>query len=357
MSFPVGKRRIGRGEPCFLVAEVGINHNGDVALAKKMIAAAAAAGADAVKFQNYRVEDFLTDRSLTYEYVSQGKKVVESQYDMFKRCELPPAALPELRAACDQHGVIFFSTPTSKEGIADLVRAGAPLLKNGSDCLLHLSLIGAMAHTGLPTVLSTGMATRAEIASAVSAFRGAGGRDLVLLHCTSSYPTAPADTHLRKLPVLAAAFDCEVGFSDHTEGIVAALGAVMLGACFIEKHFTLDCGLPGPDHHFSSDPVEFAELVSAVRRLEDSLGSGELGPAASEASARTEFRLSCAAAADLPDGHVLTAIDITFSRPGSGLPPARVGELVGNRLRRSVRRGELLAVSDVEGLAAGRRGA
>lgn len=353
-AFRAASRWIGRGHPCFLAAEAGINHNGDVGVAKQMIDAAAAAGADAVKFQNYRTEDFVSDRALTYEYISQGKTIVESQYDMFKRCELPPAALAELRAYCDRRGVIFFSTPTSEAGVADLVRAGAPLLKNGSDYLQHLPLIRAMARTGLPTVISTGMAVRDEISAAVEAFRAAGGRDLVLLHCTSSYPTPPEDTHLRKIPALAAEFGCEVGFSDHTEGIVAALGAVTLGACFVEKHFTLDRNLPGPDHHFSSDPAEFAELVRGVRRLEQSLGAAELGPAASEATGRREYRLSCVAAADLSSGHVLAEVDITFRRPGTGLPPGAAAELIGRRLRRAVKAGGVLDLADVDGGPAGK---
>ena len=256
----VGERLVGEGQPCFLAAEVGINHNGDMDLAHRSIDAAAEAGADAVKFQNYHTEDFVSDRSLTYEYVSQGKTVVESQYDMFKRCELAAAQLRELREHCDRRGVVFFSTPTSEKGIQELLELGVPLLKNGSDYLVNLSLIRAMARTALPTVISTGMATLDDVKDAVEAFRGAGGKDLVLLHCTSSYPTPPGDVHLRKISALSAAFDCAVGFSDHTNGTVAAIGSVALGACMIEKHFTLDKNLPGPDHRFSADPGELRML-------------------------------------------------------------------------------------------------
>ena len=172
----IGKRLVGEGQSCFLAAEVGINHNGDMDLARRSIDAAADAGADAVKFQNYRTEDFISDRSLTHEYVSQGKTVVESQYDMFKRCELGPAQLRELSEHCNRRGVVFFSTPTSENGIQELVELGVPLLKNGSDYLVNLPLIRAMARTGLPTVISTGMATQDEVKDGVEAFRGAGGR-------------------------------------------------------------------------------------------------------------------------------------------------------------------------------------
>lgn len=320
----IGRRQVGSGSPCFLVAEIGLNHNGDVDLARRAIDAAAKAGADAVKFQSYRTEDFLADRSLTYRYVSRGRTVVEPQYEMFKRCELDASALAELKAHADRRGIVFHSTPTSEAGVRQLVELGVPVLKNGSDYLAHLPLIRAMGRTELPTVLSTGMATVAEIDAAVRAFRGTGNERLILLHCTSSYPTLPRDAHLRKIGSLAAAFDCPVGFSDHTRGVAAAAAAVVLGACWIEKHFTLDKTLPGPDHHFSADPAEFWALVEAVRTVEDSLGDARLGPAPSELEGRREFRLSCVTARPLPAGHVVREHDVLFRRPGTGLSPAEL---------------------------------
>ncbi len=348
LPIAVGKtRKIGTGQPCFLAAEIGINHNGEMALAHREIDAAADSGADAVKFQNYHTEAFLSDRSLTYEYISQGKTIVESQFDMFKRCELRPGALRDLRQHCDERGVVFFSTPMDEQGVAELVHEGVELLKNGSDCLGHLPLIRCMARTGLPTVISTGMATREDIDDAVEAFRGAGGRDLILLHCTSAYPTPAADVNLRKIPALAHAYDCLVGFSDHTDGIAAAVGAVTLGACFIEKHFTLDKNLAGPDHRFSADPTEFRALVDSVRFVESGLGLADLEPARTEQVGRREYRLSCVAARDLPAGHMLTTRDIAFHRPGTGLPPKMAIELVGNKLARPLRAGALFETHDL----------
>lgn len=342
----IGKHLIGIGEPCFIAAEIGINHNGNMDLAHRLIDSAADAGADAVKFQNYRTEDFISDSSLTYEYLSQGKMVIEPQYEMFKRYELSSDILVELRQHCDERGLAFFSTPTSRQGMADLVHAGAPLLKNGSDYLVHLPLIQAMAGTGLPTVLSTGMATLAEIDDAVRAFREAGGKDLIVLHCTSSYPTPAEDVHLRKIPALAAAFGCLVGLSDHTWGNVAAIGAVALGACFIEKHFTLDKNLPGPDHRFSADPTELRTLVESVRTIERNLGDSVIGPTPSEMLGRRDFRLSCVAARDLPANHSLTQEDITFRRPGTGLPPRAFKWIVGRRLGGEVVAGHVLQAED-----------
>lgn len=328
--------------PAFLVAEIGINHNGDLALAKKMIQAAAQAGADAVKFQNYLTEDFISDRSLTYEYLSQGKRVRESQYDMFKRCELNHAALEQLKRWSDEAGINFHSTPTSAQGIQDLLNVHVEVLKNGSDYLTHLPMIKAMAKTKLPTVLSTGMSTIEEISQAVRTFRRAGGKQLVLLHCVSSYPADMKDMHLNKIPSLRNTFKCPVGLSDHTEGIVAAIGAVALGACWIEKHFTLNKNLPGPDHRFSADPTEFAALVKAVREVEAALGSAHIGLTSAEQESRRGYRLSCVAARAFDAGHRLREEDLAFKRPGTGLPPAKASSLVGKRLRQAVQAGQIL---------------
>ena len=347
-SLKIGDHLVGPGHPTYLVAEIGINHNGDTGLACRMIEAAASAGADAVKFQNYRTEDFVLGRDLTYTYETPTGTKAEPQFDMFKRCELSRDDLGALKAHCDNLGIGFHSTPTSVKGINDLIKLGTPVLKNGSDYLTHLPLVRSMGETGLPTVLSTGMATLEEIADAVEAFRATGNPQLVLLHCTSAYPTPPDQLHLRKMTSLRRAFGCPVGLSDHSAGVTAAIGAVALGACWIEKHFTLDKSLPGPDHRFSVDAEEFAVLVAGAREMEASLGSARLGPADAEALGRREFRLSCAAVHDLRAGSCLRAEDLGFCRPGTGLAPALGGILVGRKLRRDVGAGEVLSLADVE---------
>jgi N,N'-diacetyllegionaminate synthase len=299
-----------------------------------------------VKFQNFKADEIVADRSLTYEYFSGGRRVVESQYDMFKRYELPLGALRDLKEHCERRGVLFFSTPSSVDGVDELVKIGSPILKNASDSLGNLPLLRAMARSKIPTIISTGMSTLEDIGVAVTAFRGAGGQELVVLQCTATYPAPPADVHLRKIPALAAVLGCPVGFSDHTEGYVAAVGAVALGACFVEKHFTLDKGLPGPDHWFSADPAEFSALVRAVRVIEASLGSSVIAPASSEIESRSAYRLSCVSARLIRAGARITEKDVIFRRPGTGFPPAVLDLLVGRVAAADIPAGHLFENSD-----------
>jgi len=337
-----GSREIGVGRACFLAAEIGINHNGDFQLACELVSAAARAGADGVKFQNYRTEDFLSDRSLTYSYTSQGHPVTESQWDLFQRCQIPPDWLPPLARLCDELGVVFFSTPSSQQGVRELVDVGAALLKNGSDYLTHTPLLEYMGTTGIPVVLSTGMANAQDIDDAVAAVRRGGRSQIILLHCTSTYPTPADQVNLRRMVSLQQRYRVPVGFSDHTEGGLAALQAVTLGACFIEKHFTLDHDLPGPDHCFSSTPQEFAAMVQAVRAAEKRMGSDAIEPAGSEALGRQQYRLSMVAARDLAAGTPLTPDMVVFRRPGTGMLPKTLYSVLDARLARNIARGEPL---------------
>lgn len=342
----VAGRKVGAGAPCLVVAEIGINHNGDMALARESIDAAAKAGADAVKFQNFQTEDFVSDRQLEFTYTSQGKKVTEPQYDMFKRCELSRDDLGALKTHCDELGVLFQSTPTSRQGIDDLVAIGTPFLKNGSDYLGHVELVRAMGETGLPTVLSTGMATVSDVDEAVRAFAETGNRDLLLLHCTSAYPTPAEDVNLARIGTLARTFGCLAGFSDHTNGELAAALSVNFGACLIEKHFTLSHDLPGPDHWFSMTPDELQTLVKSVRAAETMAGTSQLLPTASEEVGRRDYRLSCVAADTLDAGHRLAREDIAYRRPGHGIPPVQVDLIEGRELAKAVPRGHVFSPGD-----------
>jgi N-acetylneuraminate synthase/N,N'-diacetyllegionaminate synthase len=337
------------GAPAYIVAEIGLNHNGDMQLARKTIEEAQRAGADAVKFQNYVTEDFITDRSITYEYLSAGERVVESQYDMFKRCELSREQLGYLFDVCNELEMDVHSTPTTAQGVELLAELGVRVLKNGSDFLGNLPLIRTMAMSGLPTVLSTGMATIDEIHEAFSAFESAGGTDLILLHCTSSYPTPVEEINIRRIQSMAAAFGVPVGFSDHSEGVVAAVMSVTQGACWVEKHFTLNKELPGPDHWFSSDPEEFTQYVRSIRIAERAMGSSKIAPTLSEMQSREDFKLSVVARYDLEPGTILSEENLAVSRPGDGIKPAHMNYLLGNRLTRAVKKGQKLSFELVGG--------
>ena len=345
-TIKIGSHVIGPGMPAYIVAEIGINHNGDIELAKDMILAANQAGVDAVKFQNYRTEDFLTDRRLTYRYISEGKEVEEPQFDMFKRCELSRENLVELISFCKFHKIDFHSTPTSIDGVNDLVDLGVNVLKNGSDYLVNLSLIEAMASTGLPVVLSTGMATLAEIDTAVQIFRESDNDQLLLLHCTSQYPTPPSEINITRIQTLASCFGVVTGFSDHSDGKTAAVLAAGLGASWIEKHFTLDKHLPGPDQRFSADPQQMASLVAGVREAGIMQGTSDIGPTENEMDNRMQFRLSCVAARDIEKGEILNKSDIVFQRPGDGIPPAQAHMLSGLAVKQLIPKGKVLLQED-----------
>ncbi len=342
----VGFREIGERRPCLIVAEIGINHNGDLELARRMVIAAARAGADAVKFQNYRTEDFLSDRRLTYTYRSRGREVTESQWEMFKRCEPLPEWWPGLKGLCDELGIMFFSTPTSEEGVDELVKLGVPLLKNGSDYLTHVPLLEYMGATGIPVVVSTGMADRQDIDDAVTAVQRGGKSPIILLHCTTAYPTPPTSTNLRRMVTLHERYGVPVGFSDHTQGHQAACQAVTLGACVIEKHFTLDHDLPGPDHWFSSTSEELAELVREVRASEARLGAAALLPDEVEKVARQAYRLSIVVARDLRAGTKLSRDSVVFRRPGNGVLPRDLPSYLGRTVARDVAAGHVLGADD-----------
>lgn len=344
----VGDRLIGAEHPCYIIAEIGINHNGDMNLAAEQIAAAAEAGADAVKFQNYFTEDFIADENLTLTYMSQGKSVTEPQQTLFKRCELTFENLKFLKQRCDEAGVDFCSTPTNAKGVELLVEVGCRLLKNGSDFLGNLDLIGVMGETGLPTIISTGMATVSDIDEAVRTYRETQNDQLILLHCVSAYPTPPEEVNISRVSTLARAFNTIVGFSDHTEGPLAAALSTSLGASVIEKHFTSDRNLPGPDHWFSSTPDEFRQLVKMVRDTEMMLGEGNLNLSQAEQKNRDNFRLSCVAARSLYKGERLVDGDIVYRRPGTGIRPAEGHLLLGRRVQKDIPKGHCFQLEDFE---------
>ena len=343
----IKNKQIGGKSPCFIVAEIGINHNGSLQLAKKTIDAALFSGADAVKFQNYLTEDFLENKKLDYTYRLKKRKIKKNQFEMFKKYELSYKMIIELKKYCYKRKIIFFSTPTSKSGIKLLKQLNVPILKNGSDFLTNDEIIISMARSKLPTIISTGMSKLREIEHAVKLFKKFGGKDLILLKCTSVYPAPENEINLNAMITLKKKFNCLVGLSDHSAGITASLGAVALGASIIERHFTLNKNLFGPDHKFSSDPKELKYLIKNIRQLEKNLGSNQINITKNEVKSRNLFRLSCVAADNLFTRHILKTEDIIFRRPGYGVEPRYKFQLIGRRLKRKIKKGSIIKFGDV----------
>ena len=329
----------------FVIAEAGVNHNGSLEMALRLADAARAAGADAVKFQTFRAEDVVTPQAVTADY-QRSNTGETSQFEMIKKLELDESAHRQLARHCAGQGIEFFSTPFSEDAVAMLVRLGVRRLKLPSGEITNKPLLECAADTGLPLLMSSGMATLEEVHRAVgwvaarwrAAGRAAPGpENLTLLHCTSAYP-APADSlNLRAIATLAQATGLPVGYSDHSEGLEAALAAVALGATVIEKHLTLDKALPGPDHLASADPAQFAAMVKAIRSVEAMLGDGLKRPQPIEQNTRDVARRSLVVLHDLPRGHRLREADLALRRPGTGIAPDRLGEVVGRRLGQDLR--------------------
>lgn len=348
MTVTVAQRPIGAGQPVFVIAEAGVNHNGELELARRLVDAAADAGADAVKFQTFAAERVAAREAPKADYQRQTTSVDESQQQMLRRLELAPTAHRELQAHARRRGLVFLSTPFD-EASADLLDAlDVPAIKIGSGEVTNLPFLEHVARKGRPVILSTGMSSLDEVGAAVVAVRATGNAELVLLHCVSEYPARPADANLRAMLTLADAFRTPVGYSDHTPGLEVALAAVALGASVIEKHFTLDRGLPGPDHRASLEPAQLTELVRGIRVVEQALGDGVKAPTAGELGNRVVARRSLAAAVDLPAGLTLTRESLCALRPATGIPPASLPAVLGRKLTRARRAGELIAWSDLE---------
>lgn len=348
MPIAIGSHKVGAGSPSFLILEAGVNHNGDLDRALALVDAAAAAGADAVKFQTFRTSELVTAAATKAEYQRRTTAGAEDQADMLRRLELGEAEHRALIDRCHATGILFLSTPYDRASVDLLVRLGVAALKIASTDTTNVPFLEYCARTGLPLFVSTGMSTIAEVDSAVSASRRGGCRALVLLHCTSEYPAPAAEANLRAMETLHRCFGVPVGFSDHTEGIDLAPVAVALGASVIEKHFTLSRALPGPDHAASIEPAEATEMIRSIRRAEAALGDGVKTVVSSEAANKSVMQKSLVAARDLRVGETLTAEMLAAKRPATGLPPAMLPLLVGARLKRDLARDTRLELSALD---------
>jgi N-acetylneuraminate synthase/N,N'-diacetyllegionaminate synthase len=344
----IAGRTVGHGAPCFVIAEIGVNHNGDIELARRLLDAAAAAGADAVKLQTFRAEEVVAADAPKAAYQLVTTEGAESQLQMLRRLELDHDAHVALKQRAEEHGLVFLSTPFDVASVELLDKLGVAAFKVSSPDLTNFLLLDAIAERRRPVLLSTGLASFEEVDAGVTRLVARGVDDIVVLHCTSEYPAPVDEVNLRAIPALAEALGRPVGYSDHTEGIDVSIAAVALGACVLEKHFTLDRSLPGPDHRASIEPAAFTELVASTRRVGQALGAGVKQPSASEARNLDSVRRSLAAARDLRVGTVLEASMLSALRPGTGISPAHVDEVIGRRLARDVDAHSLLSPADLE---------
>ncbi|HTR22514.1 MAG TPA: N-acetylneuraminate synthase [Terriglobales bacterium] len=326
----------------FVIAEAGVNHNGSLDLAMRLVEAAKASGADAVKFQTFRADLLATRSAHKAAYQERTTASTESQFEMLQRLELDAAAHRALMDHCRKTGIQFLSSPFDIASADLLAEMDIPLFKVPSGEITNLPFLQHIASKKRPIILSTGMSTLAEVEEAVQVMTAAGVPKLTLLHCVTEYPAPYAEVNLRAMQTLKSAFGLPVGYSDHTPGIDIAIAATALGAEVIEKHFTLDRSLPGPDHKASLEPGELQQLVEAIRHVEVALGTGTKIPAPCELPNISVARKSVVAARALPVGHRLTEGDLEIKRPGNGLAPKLLPVLIGRTLRIEVAKDELI---------------
>lgn len=345
-SFVVGDRTLGDGQAAYVIAEIGSNHNRDKELAGRLIDAAAEAGADAVKFQTY-------SGSRIYSKEARSKYLAgfdaDSPAELLERISLPREWQAELAEHSRRRGVDFFSSPFDHEAVDELAALDVPLLKIASGEIVDLPLIRRAAATGIPLIISTGMATLGEVEEALNAAQVAGATAVALMQCASVYPASAKRINLRAMATLRSAFQVPAGLSDHSLGIAVPIAAAALGAAMIEKHITADRSMPGPDHSFALEPPELAEMVKGIREAEAALGDGRKeGPSPEELDENfTLGRRSLIATRDLPPGTVLEPEMITVKRPGTGIAPKHLELVLGRTLRAGVEADDVLTWDDV----------
>jgi N,N'-diacetyllegionaminate synthase len=333
----------------FVIAEAGVNHNGDLAMALRLCDAAQSAGADAVKFQSFRAEDLVLRGAPTAAYQAR-ETGQQDQFALLQALELSPAQHEAIKRHCDAIGIEFFSTPFSVDAVDMLVRLGVRRIKLSSGEITHRALVERAAAARLPLLVSTGMATMDEIREAlqwIAAARG-GLEDVTVLHCTSAYPAPDDALNLNAIRSMAAELALPIGYSDHSLGIEAAQAAVALGASVIEKHLTLDRGLPGPDHAASLEPAPFRAMVDGIRRVSAMLGDGVKAPSPQERDTALVARRSVVAAVDIPAGATITEAMLDCRRPASGIAPRELPLLVGRITREAVPAGTILHWDQLE---------
>ena len=332
----IGEQRVGEGHPCFIIAEAGVNHDGSVEKAKRLIDAAVEAKADAVKFQTFKTEKLILDGTPKAQYHARTTGNEGSFDDLLRTLELDEAAhleLSDYAASCD---IKFMSTPFDEESADLLERIGVDVYKVDSGNFNNPALVSHIASKGKPIILSTGMTTLGEIEETLDVLSITGNEQIVLLHCTSNYPPSLEDVNLNAMETIRSAFMKITGYSDHTEGSAVSVAAVALGASVIEKHLTLDRNAPGPDHIASLEPEPFADMVRQIRDVERALGCSIKKPVAAESDVKRALRRSVVSVTEIPQGAVITAAMVAVKRPGTGLPPKYLDWVVGRPARKDI---------------------
>jgi N,N'-diacetyllegionaminate synthase len=339
---------VGRGHPCLVIAEAGVNHNGDMELAHKLIDAAKKSGANAVKFQSFVAEDLVTPQAEKAVYQVQTTGSSGNQCDMLKALELTYSQQEELKAHCEEIGIIYLCTPYEEKS-ADLLKdLDVAAYKIASTDTNNLPFLRYIAKTDIPVILSTGMSSIGEVEDAVNVLKSNGltGK-IIILQCTSEYPVPINEINLQAMKTMEQAFDCPVGFSDHTPGIGASPWAVALGASVIEKHFTLNRNMDGPDHRASIEPHELKILTNMIRDVEAALGDGIKRPMPSEIKNKTIMQKSLTARRNIPGGKIIKAEDLVCRRPGDGLLPKWFDKVSGKKATRDIKENQTLTFGDV----------
>ena len=339
----IGNFIVGQKEEPLVIGEAGINHNGEIKKAFEMIELGKKSGLNAIKFQTFSADEFIANVSLTHTYFSQGKKITESQYNMFKQCEFSKEEWYKVKEKCDKEDILFLSTPENSSDLDLLLQIGIPAIKVGSDELINIPLLKEFAKTKLPIILSTGMCTLDEVAKSLNAIGALDDYPTILLVTTSEYPTPNESVNLLKFQTLAKNFpSIPLGFSDHTQGVLASSLACAMGASVFEKHFTLNHNMPGPDHWFSADPNELIQWVKSIRTSYIMMGSEEVKPTKSEEVLKITARRSIFAISEIKEGDEFSMKNIGLRRPGNGLTPEYFEMVLGKKSTKYFKKGEMV---------------
>ena len=325
---------------CMIIAEAGVNHNGSIDMALKLCDAAKDAGADVVKFQTWITDKLITQSVGQAEYQTRNTGVSESQYEMLKKLELSFEDFRKIKRHCDDIGITFASTADEPESLDFLVDLGIPFIKMGSGDIGNVSFLRYAGRKSLPVILSSGMSYLEDVEVSVQALRDGGASDITLLHCTTNYPCPSEQVNLRAMHTLQKNFHLPVGYSDHTLGCEAAIAAVAMGACVIEKHFTLDRSMPGPDHLASTEPDEFRSLVDRIRAVELMLGTGIKCPTSDETEVKKVVTKRIVASKEISEGEIFTENNVCVKRSNDGIPASEWDEVIGQKAARSYRTDE-----------------